>query len=144
MSNDYSDIIHLPHHVSADRPHMSMLDRAAQFSPFAALTGYDAAVKETARLTDRRMELNEEEQEKISERLTLLKTHLGDSPVVEITWFVQDERKTGGEYNTVTGVVKKLDEFHRILVMTDGRRIPVEEIVELGGEIFRPVDDSFA
>ncbi len=143
-AEEYQDIIGLPHHVSQKRPHMSMTDRAAQFSPFAALTGYDAAVKETARLTEQRMELNEEEQQKISERLTLLKTHLSDSPVVEITWFVPDERKTGGEYNTVTGAVKKLDEFQRTLVMTDGTEIPVEEIVELGGTLFHSIDDTFA
>lgn len=141
---DYQDIINLPHHVSQKRPHMSMTDRAAQFSPFAALTGYDAAIKETARLTDHRMELNEEEQQKISERLTLLKSHLDESPVVEITYFVPDERKSGGEYRTVTGVVKKLNEFHRTLVMTDGTRIPVEEIAELGGVMFQSIDDSFA
>ncbi|MCC8136688.1 MAG: YolD-like family protein [Clostridiales bacterium] len=141
---DYQDIINLPHHVSQKRPHMSMTDRAAQFSPFAALTGYDVAVKETARLTDQRMELNEEEQQKISERINLLKFHLNESPVIEITYFVPDERKNGGEYNTVTGVVKKLDEFRRTLIMTDGTWIPVEEIVELGGALFRFIDDSFA
>ncbi|MCD7842062.1 MAG: YolD-like family protein [Lachnospiraceae bacterium] len=141
---DYQDIINLPHHVSQKRPHMSMTDRAAQFSPFAALTGYDAAVKETARLTDQRMELNEEEQQKISERLTLLKSHLNESQVVEITYFVPDERKSGGEYCTVTGVVKKLDEFLRTLIMMDGTWIPVEEIVELGGAMFQSIDDSFA
>ncbi|MCC8049322.1 MAG: YolD-like family protein [Clostridiales bacterium] len=143
-TEEYQDIINLPHHVSQKRPHMSMTDRAAQFSPFAALTGYDAAVKETARLTDQRMELNEEEQQKISERINLLKSHLDESRVVEITYFVPDERKSGGEYNTVTGVVKKLDEFHRTLIMTDGTRIPVQEIVELNGALFRSIDDSFA
>ncbi|MCC8105721.1 MAG: YolD-like family protein [Clostridiales bacterium] len=141
---DYQDIINLPHHVSPKRPHMSMTDRAAQFSPFAALTGYDAAVRETARLTDQRMELNEEEQQKISERITLLKSHLNESPVVEIMYFISDERKSGGEYCTVTGVVKKLDEFHRTLIMTEGTRIPVEEIVGLGGAMFQSIDDSFA
>ncbi|MCD7764909.1 MAG: YolD-like family protein [Lachnospiraceae bacterium] len=141
---EYQDIINLPHHVSPKRQHMSVSDRAAQFSPFAALTGYDAAVKETARLTDQRMELNEEEQQKISERINLLKSHLNESPVVEITYFIPDERKGGGEYRTVTGVVKKLNEFHRTLVMTDGTRISVEEIVELGGAMFQFIDDLFA
>jgi len=123
---------------------MSMTDRAAQFSPFAALTGYDAAVKETERLTDQRLELDESEQQKLSERLNLLRSHLNYSPIVEITYFVPDERKSGGEYITVTGIVKKLDEFQRILIMTDGTIILIEEIVELNGAMFRSMDESFA
>ncbi|MCD8395998.1 MAG: hypothetical protein LUD12_02205 [Lachnospiraceae bacterium] len=170
---DYQDILDLPYHVSEHRTHMSMTDRAAQFSPFAALTGYDAAVKETERLTDQRLELDESEQQKLSERLKLLKSRLNDSSIVEITYFVPDEReslamqnraqarwlglhrtsasqmhdkkrKSGGEYSTVTGVVKKLDELQRILIMTDGIIIPIEEIVELNGAIFRSINDSFA
>lgn len=141
---DYQDILDLPHHVSEHRTHMSMTDRAAQFSPFAALTGYDAAVKETERLTDQRLELDESEQQKLSERLNLLRSHLNDSPIVEITYFVPDEQKSGGEYTTVTGIVKKLDEFQRILIMMDGTIIPVEEIAELNGAMFHSMDESFA
>ncbi|MCD8005221.1 MAG: hypothetical protein LUE91_06155, partial [Oscillospiraceae bacterium] len=99
MSHDYSDIINLPHHVSATRPHMSMHDRAAQFSPFAALTGYDAAVKETARLTDQRAELDDDMKEKLSERINLLQENLAAAPAVEITYFIPDERKEGGAYS---------------------------------------------
>ncbi|MCD8174746.1 MAG: YolD-like family protein [Phascolarctobacterium sp.] len=141
---DYQDIINLPHYVSKNRPHMSMIDRAAQFSPFAALTGYDAAVKETARLTDQRIELNEDERQKISDRLTMLKSCLKETPTVEITYFIPDEKKAGGEYNTVTGIVKKLDEFQRLIVMMDGTKIPIEEIIDVGGAMFRSIEDSFA
>ncbi len=128
---DYQDMIDLPHHVSENRPHMSMTDRAAQFSPFAALTGYDAAVKETARQTDQRIELNEDERQKISDRLTCLKACLKESPTVEITYFIPDEKKAGGEYVSVTGTVKKMDEFQRLIIMLDGTRILIEEIIDV-------------
>ena len=141
---DYQDIINLPHYVSENRPHMSMIDRAAQFSPFAALTGYDAAVKETARLTDQRIELNEDERQKVSDRLTMLKSCLKESPTVEITYLIPDEKKAGGEYSTVTGIVKKLDDFQRLIVMMDGTKISIEEIIDVGGAMFRSIEDSFA
>ncbi|MCD8382187.1 MAG: YolD-like family protein [Clostridiales bacterium] len=144
MNKDYSDIINLPHHVSEKRPHMSMADRAAQFSPFAALTGYDAAVKETARLTEQRVELDEDEQRKVSERLSLLQSCLGEFPEVEITYFIPDMKKTGGKYSTVTGTVRKLDEYHRTLILLDGTRIPIDEIVDVDGAMFHSMDDSFS
>ena len=144
MSKDYSDIINLPHHVSETRPHMSMRDRAAQFSPFAALTGYDAAVKETARLTDQRAELDDEMKEKLSERINLLQENLPAAPAVEITYFIPDEHKEGGAYNTATGTIKKIDEFQRVIMLTDGTGIPIDEISEINGAMFRSLDDSFA
>ncbi|MEG2421569.1 MAG: hypothetical protein RSB55_08455, partial [Oscillospiraceae bacterium] len=96
MRTPYDDMLHLPHHVSEKHPSMPMLDRAAQFSPFAALTGYDAAVKETARLTDRRVELDEGEKEAIDQRLTLVQERLPDPTEVTITYFVPDKKKAGG------------------------------------------------
>ncbi|MCD7772402.1 MAG: YolD-like family protein [Oscillospiraceae bacterium] len=144
MSKDYSDIINLPHHVSETRPHMSMRDRAAQFSPFAALTGYDAAVKETARLTDQRADLDEKMKQNISERLNLIQENLTAAPFVEITYFVPDERKEGGAYCTATGTVKRIDDFQRLVTLTDGRDIPIDEIIEISGAMFRSLDDSFA
>ena len=101
----YDDIINLPHHVSATRPRMSMIDRAAQFSPFAALTGYDAAIKETGRLTDRRIELTEDSRAAMDRKQQLLVENLADHPEVSVTYFVPDERKAGGAYITVTGRV---------------------------------------
>ena len=103
----YDDIIDLPHHVSATRTRMSMIERAAQFSPFAALTGYDAAIKETWRLTDQRIELSEECRAALDRKQMLLLDHIGDRPEISITYFVPDERKNGGTYVTVTGKVKK-------------------------------------
>lgn len=141
---DYQDIINLPHHVSETRPHMSMRDRAAQFSPFAALTGYDATVKETARLTDQRAELDEDVKGNISERLNLIQENLTAASVVEITYFVPDEHKEGGSYCTATGTVKKIDEFQRLVVLTGGIEIPIDEIIEISGAMFRSLDDSFA
>ncbi len=141
---DYQDIINLPHHVSKSRPHMPMADRAAQFSPFAALSGYGAAVRETERLTDQRVELNEDEQQKISVRLALLRSCLQELPTVEFTYFIPDEKKTGGEYSTVTGIVKKMDEFQKVIIMMDGTKIPIKEIIGVSGAMFRSIEDSFA
>ena len=132
---DYSDIIDHPHHVSRARPQMSMHDRAAQFSPFAALTGFDAAVSEEARVTDRRIELEEDELQHLNEKLRILSEHIEEQPEVSITYFVPDERKDGGAYVTKTGVLKKIDEYVHVLIMTGGVRIPIREIIEVSLEI---------
>ena len=134
--NEYEDIIHLPHHVSKRHPQMSMLDRAAQFSPFAALTGYDAAVEETARLTDRRTELDEYEAQRLDERIQKLSEHLPERPEVSITYFLPDARKDGGEYITATGCVKRIDHYERRIILMDGTLIPVHEVIEINGELF--------
>ena len=107
----YEDIINLPHHVSTTRPQMPMSDRAAQFSPFAALTGYDAAIKETGRLTDTKIELDDEELHNLNLKFQFLVEHLEDEPEVAVTYFKADERKAGGAYLEATGIVKKLDDF---------------------------------
>lgn len=125
----YDDIINLPHHVSKIRPQMSMLDRAAQFSPFAALTGYDAAIKETGRLTDEKSELDEEALTDLNMRYQLLVDALDEEPEVKITYFKPDERKSGGEYVTVTGTVKKVDDFERLITMQNGTKIPMDDVL---------------
>ena len=127
----YDDIIHLPHHASPTRPRMSIIDRAAQFSPFAALTGYDAAVKETARLTDERIELDESRQIILNEKLLMVAERMREHPVVTITYFLPDERKAGGSYVNVTDNVKKIDEYERMVIMAEGTRIPIEQIYEI-------------
>lgn len=132
----YDDIIDLPHHVSATRPRMPMIDRAAQFSPFAALTGYDAAIKETGRLTDERIELSEESRAALDRKQQLLMNNLADRPVVSVTYFVPDERKSGGAYVTVSGRVKKVDDYQRLLLLTDGTKIPLDEILDMESELF--------
>ena len=136
MSGQYDDIIRLPHPDSPKHPRMSLYDRAAQFSPFAALTGYAGVIRETARLTDRKIELDETMLTALNERYRLLLSVLDTEPEVEITYFVPDERKSGGAYRTVSGVVKKADEFTRRLTMTDGTVIPMEDVLMLDGEIF--------
>lgn len=131
MSETYQDILHLPHHVSQTRPQMSMEDRAAQFSPFAALTGYDAAIKETARLTDERIELDEYEKQALNEQLQILAERLPSSPVVSITYFQPDARKEGGAYVTHEGTVKRIASYERMIIMTDGFTIPMDDIIGL-------------
>lgn len=136
MKKSYDDIMNLPHHVSATRPHMSAIDRAAQFSPFAALTGYGDAIKETARLTGERVELDEYMKDVLSVRLQIIADQLKEHPEIAITYFQPDEKKNGGAYVTVIGSVKKIDEYERVVVMIDGTRVPIDEIASIDGEIF--------
>lgn len=139
-NHEYEDIIDLPHCVSATRPRMSMIDRAAQFSPFAALTGYDAAIKETGRLTDERIELSEESRVDLDRKQQLLLDNLADCPEVSVTYFVPDERKSGGAYVAVTGRVKKVDMFERLLILTNGIKIPLDEILDMESELFSGIE----
>lgn len=127
--SSYEDIISLPHHVSVSHPHMLLQDRAAQFAPFAALTGHDAAVKETARLTQERRDLDEGIKSILDEKLRNILDILPEKqPHITVTYFCPDERKTGGAYVTVTGKVKKIDCYEHSIVMTDNRQIPIEEV----------------
>ena len=136
----YGDIINLPHHVSVSRPQMPVSDRAAQFSPFAALTGYDAAVKETARLTDARIDIDENRKSVLNEKLRMLSEQAGTFPEITVTYFVPDEKKEGGAYVNVTGCVKKADSYAHTVVMADGTVISIEQIYEITGEMFRDMD----
>ena len=131
MIGPYDDIIDLPHHVSVAHPPMPIPDRAAQFSPFAALTGYDTAIKETARLTDEKIELDEYMQADLSVRLNALQDRLDARPEVTITYFQPDKKKSGGSYLTVTGGVKKIDADERTVVLLDGTKISIEDIVAI-------------
>ena len=124
--SEYDDIIDLPRPKSAHEP-MPMSDRAAQFSPFAALTGYGDAIDETARLTDHRIELSEEERTELDYKQQYLSTL--DSPTVTVTYFVPDERKSGGAYVTHTGALKRIDEVERAMVFADGTRVDMDEVV---------------
>lgn len=135
MRTGYEDIMHLPHHVSATRPRMSMHDRAAQFAPFAALAGYDAAIRETARTTETRPELDEYEREDIGERLCRI-LRGGTAREACVTYFRPDERRAGGALVTVRGAVRKIDAENAAVVMADGRRIPIGEITALDGAAF--------
>ena len=123
MSGPYDDIINLPHPVSQRHPQMSMHDRAAQFSPFAALTGHGAAIEETERETDARADLGEDERENLNRQLCLLRDHLEEQPQVAITYFEPDSRKAGGAYVTIRGIVRKMDMTERYIQMMDRRQI---------------------
>jgi len=127
----YDDIIHLPHHVSTTRPPMAAADRAAQFSPFAALTGFGAVITETERLTDEKPELDEYEKTAINDRLLRLQEQLRDRPLIAITFFRPDEKKAGGAYVTVSGAVKKLDSYARLVILATGEKIPIDDILEI-------------
>ena len=131
MKTPYDDIIHLPHHVSHNHPQMPLRDRAAQFAPFAALTGYEAAVGETARQTTERRELDAQEAAELNRRLTDLAARLKDRPEVTIEYFVPDNRKAGGAYVTVAVRVRNISVSERLLVMEDGAAIPMEDVASV-------------
>ena len=128
---EYDDIIGLPHHVSSTRPHMPMLDRAAQFQPFRALTGYEDAVQETARYTDEKVELTEDEKALLDVELQRLSDDIASRPQVTLTCFRPDKKKSGGAYVTTTGQLKKIDDFEGALILASGERIVIEDIIEI-------------
>ena len=139
ISHKDDDIINLPHHVSKKHPQMSLHDRAAQFSPFAALTGHKAAINETARLTDEKQILSEDVIAKLNEQLNLIKENIGTNTIVTITYFVPDDKKSGGAYISNTGVVKKINEYNHTVVLTDKTVIPIEQISEMQSDIFSEI-----
>lgn len=132
----YDDIIRLPHPVSSTRPQMPMQDRAAQFSPFAALTGYGDAIREIGRLTSERAELDEEERELLDRKQQYLLEHLAEHPALTVTYFVPDEKKDGGAYLSKSGTLKKIDEIGRWMLFADGTKISLDEITGIESELF--------
>ncbi|HIT59415.1 MAG TPA: hypothetical protein IAC39_06865 [Candidatus Faeciplasma pullistercoris] len=132
----YEDIINLPHHVSKTRPQMSLIERAAQFSPFSALDGYDDAVDETARLTDRQAALSDDARTELDRKMQFLKDMISLHPEVTAVYFLPDLKKEGGAYLTAIGRVKKLDDFERAMVFDDGSVIPYDSILAISGEVF--------
>ena len=131
----YADIIDLPHHVSKDRPHLSMHQRAAQFSPFAALVGYDEVIEETRRQTDLKRELDETEKAELDRKLSVIAAHLTEKPIVVIEYFVPDKTKAGGEYVFKTGAVEKIVSSEHVVVV-DGEAIRMDRIVGIEGKLF--------
>ena len=148
-NNPYADIMDLPHHQSATRPHMSMLNRAAQFSPYAALVGFDGVIAETGRLTDRKVELSETEKVLMDQKLTLISDaiHNGRHPTVTVSFFVKDPLKEGGAYEEYTGPVRKIDPVARAIVFlaangrSSGKAVPVDDIRDLRGDLVDDMDD---
>lgn len=129
--NPYEDMLELPHPVSKTHPQMPRRDRAAQFAPFVALTGYEEAVREAARLTEEKMILDEDSKEQLDWKLRCLQEKVKEKPTITVTYFLEDEKKKGGKYVTVTGVLKKIDSYTHQFVLESGEEIPVEDIVSL-------------
>ena len=138
MTDNYDDIIHLPRHVSKRHPQMSLYNRAAQFAPFSALTGYGDAIAETARQTNSKIEMMEDDRQLMDRKLSILTTYLEEEPTITLTYFQPDERKDGGQYLTITGVVKAIRTNERIIMMKDRTKISIDTIVGLEGEVFSP------
>lgn len=138
---NYDDIINLPCPTSKRHPRMAMIDRAAQFAPFAALTGYDDAITETGRLTGTKLDLSEETKEGIDLKINFLIDNIEENPEITVTYFVPDKRKSGGEYLTVTGKLKKIDGYEQTLLMMDGLKISIFEILSIESEIFHSLFD---
>lgn len=139
MSGPYDDIINLPHPTSTKHPWMPMSDRAAIFSPFAALTGHAAAIQETARLTDQRMELDENTKAMLDLKQQILADRIAERPEISVVWFRPDARKEGGQYVTTVGQLKKVDDIARILQLADGTTIPLDEVLELRSDCFHGI-----
>lgn len=137
MKERYDDILNLPHPISGKHPRMPVSNRAAQFSPFAALTGYDAAIRETARLTDRKTELDDSAKAILDLKQQILTDALPAKPQITVTYFVADRRKSGGSYVSASGELKKIDPVARLLVLTDGTVIPLDDVLELESKLFQ-------
>jgi len=138
----YDDILHLPHHRSATRAHLSGLDRAAQFAPFAALTGFGSAVRETARLTDCRPEPDDSQIEALNQRLQILSEHLEDCPEINVTYFRPDAKKAGGAILTAADRIVKIDLYHREILLGKGLLIPMDALLHLESPLFAPLEDA--
>ena len=149
QKNPYEDILRLPHHKAANRPHMSMHDRAAQFSPFAALTGFDGVIAETGRRTDQKVELSEYQMTLLDQKLTLINDTIQDGyrPVVTVVYFVPDTKKDGGSYQEYTGKVRQIDSVERKLVFladnnrSAGKEISIDDILEIHGDLVDYLED---
>ncbi len=139
---NYDDIINLPHPVSTKHPQMSLADRAAQFSPFAALTGHEAAIAETARLTDTRPVLDESRKMELNDKLQVILGHISLNPEIAVTYFIPDEKKAGGSYHQVLGIIKKYDEAGHTLIMENGSIIPIDDILELESSLFEYLEND--
>ena len=138
MKNDnYQDIINLPHYVSKKRQQMPISDRAAQFAPFAVLTGYEENIKEATRLTDTRIEIDEERKLILNDKLQIILNNIKDEPTITFTYFIYDDKKSGGKYINITNQVKKINITDGYIILIDKTKIPIEEIIDINGDIFK-------
>lgn len=129
--NKYDDIIDLPHHVSKTRKPMSLYNRAAQFAPFAALTGYDDAIEETARLTETKVELSDELKNDLNQKINFIKNNIKVHPEIIIKYFVRDNKKSGGTYKSLTSIIKKVDDFNKCLIFADNTNVYFDDIISI-------------
>lgn len=140
MNDKYNNILNLPHHVSKKHPQMSIESRAAQFASFAALTGYSESVKETARLTNERIELDEEVKQILNEKIQIIKENIKNMPKISFRYFIPDSRKQGGKYVNVIGKVKKINEYNCNIILEDNTIIPIKEIIDISGDIVKDIE----
>jgi len=131
MTDNYEDIINLPHHVSTRHPQMSMMNRAAQFAPFAALTGHSAAIEETARLTESQQELADEDSEILNQKMNYLREAINEHPSISITYFEPDKKKVGGKYKSIEGQLQNIDDYNQTIVLKNGEAIPLKSILDI-------------
>ena len=136
MTGPYDDIINLPHHVSTAHPQMPIANRAAQFAPFSALSGYDSAIKETARLTNERIELGDSEIAVLDLKFSILEDSIADHPEIAVTYFKSDNKKQGGAYITASGSLKKIDDVERVIIFMNGDRILIQDVWDIECELF--------
>lgn len=132
----YEDIIDVPHHISKKYPEPTMMERAARFHPFAAITGYEEMVLEAARITEARIDLDEEALTVINKKLNMLRESLDQEPKVTVTYFEPDKKKSGGAYVSVTDIVKLIDEYEQIVIMGDDKKISIKDVYSIEGDLF--------
>ena len=132
----YEDIVNLPPHISKRHPQPTMMDRAARFAPFAAITGYEEMVLEEARVTEERIDLDEGTLSLLNEKLNMIQEFLDEEPEIKITYFEPDKKKAGGAYIDIIGTVKRIDEYECLVIMTDGKKIRIEDIYSLESDLF--------
>ena len=132
----YEDIVNLPPHISKKHPQPTMMDRAARFAPFAAITGYEEMVLEEARITEERIDLDEGTLSILNEKLNMMQEFIDEEPEIKITYFEPDKKKSGGAYIDITGTVKRIDEYECLVIMTDGKKIRIEDIYSLESDLF--------
>lgn len=138
--NKYDDIINLPHYEPKNHKRMSLEARAAQFAPFAALTGYEDEIKETARLTDKRINITESQKTLLNSKIQYLLKRIELKPKITFTFFVKDKKKTGGKYIEKTGIIKKIDKINKYIILTDNTKIPISEIINVNSELFKDIE----
>ena len=141
IDRNYYDMINMPCPTSPRHPRMPRADRAAQFAPFAALTGYDAAIDETGRLTDTKIDISEDMREKLDLKQNFLADIIDEQPEISVTYFIPDKKKSGGAYVTANGRLKQIDEYEQLIILTDGKKIPIQEVYSIESDLFRGMFD---